>query len=45
LGCLIQIRVEREAIFMGCFQQQPDSRCLKVPDESGDRAKRCLSVG
>ena len=30
LGCLLQIRVERGAIFMGCFKKQPHSRCLKL---------------
>jgi len=44
-SCLLQIGVERGIIVMGCFEEQPHSRCLKAPDESGDRATRCLSEG
>src|SRR5215831_2315192 len=44
-SCLLQNRVERETIFMGCFQQQPHSDVSRAPVESGDRAKRCLSEG
>jgi len=44
-SCLLQIGVERGTIVMGCFEKQPHSRCLKAPDESGDRATRCLSEG
>jgi hypothetical protein len=35
LGCLLQTRGERGAIFMGCFQQQLHSGCLRARGESG----------